>query len=243
MTLLVLSFIAGILTVMAPCVLIFLPVILGGSIVGDASARGRRLRPLVVTGSLLVSIVVFTLLLKATTLLLGVNQTVWQVVAGGIVILLGVHYLGVPVWEKITARLSLSATANRELSSANRRSGVTGAILTGAALGPVFASCSPTFAFIIAAVLPADLILGLIYLATYALGMAAVLLAIAYLGQAVLAKLRILNNPKGWFFRTIGIIFIIVGMFVITGIDKNVQAFVLEQGWYDPITRIENDLM
>lgn len=238
MALLFLSFIAGILTVTAPCVLIFLPVILGGSFAGKANWR----RPLIVTGSLVVSVVVFTLLLKATTALLGVPQQFWQYLSGGVVILLGLHYLGVPIWEKFTAAIKLPMFANRELASANKQEGMGGAILTGAALGPVFASCSPTFAFIVAAVIPADFALGLIYLIVYAIGMAITLLAVAYLGQAVLGKLRVLNNPKGWLPKVIGITFIVIGLAIITGIDKSFQSYVLEQGWYNPITSLEVNL-
>ena len=233
-----LSFIAGILTVTAPCVLIFLPVILGGSVSGKPSWK----RPLIVTGSLVVSVVVFTLLLKATTALLGVPQMFWQILSGGVVILLGLHYLGVPLWEKVTGALRLPMLANKELASANRKTGTTGAILTGAALGPVFSSCSPTFAFIVAAVIPVSFTEGLTYLIVYALGMAITLLAIAYLGQAVLGKLRALNNPKGWLPKVIGVLFIVVGIMIVTGFDKKFQTFVLEQGWYDPITNIEVNL-
>ncbi len=239
MALLILSFLAGVLTVTAPCVLIFLPVILGGSVVGKRDWR----RPLVITGSLVISVVIFTLLLRVSTMLLGIDQMVWQVISGGVVVLLGLHYLGVPIWEKFSGLLRLPVLANRELASANKHQGMGGAILTGAALGPVFASCSPTFAFIVAAVIPADFTLGLIYLITYAIGMAVTLLAVAYIGQAVMGKLRALNNPKGWLPKAIGILFVIVGLAIITGFDKQFQTFVLEQGWYDPITRLENDLM
>lgn len=239
MTLLILSFLAGILTVTAPCVLIFLPVILGGSLVGKRDWR----RPLIVTGSLVLSVIVFTLLLRVSTALLGIDQMFWQILAGGVVILLGLHYLGVPLWEKFVGLLRLQMFANKELAEANKHQGVGGAILSGAALGPVFASCSPTFAFILAAVIPADFTLGMIYLIAYALGMAVTLLAVAYLGQAVLGKLRILANPKSKLAKAIGILFIIVGLAIVTGLDKKFQTFVLESGWYDPITRLENDLM
>lgn len=238
MTLLLLSLIAGALTVTAPCVLIFLPVILGGSVIGDKDWR----RPVIITTSLAISVIVFTLILKATTALLGIPQIVWQLLSGSIVILLGLHYLGVPIWEKFTAWLRLPQLANRKLSETTKIKGYGGAILTGAALGPVFASCSPTFAFIVAAVLPADFILGLIYLIAYSIGLAVTLLLIAFAGRSVLGKLGQVNNPKGKLARTVGVLFIIVGIFVITGLDKTVQSFVLEQGWYDDITQLENSM-
>lgn len=239
MALLLLSFIAGILTVTAPCVLLFLPVILGGSVLGHAD----RKRPLIIAGSLAVSVILFTLLLKATTTFLGVPHFVWQILTGGILILLGLHYLGLPLWDKVTGWLRLPLLANSQLSNATKQSGVGGAILTGAALGPVFASCSPTFAFIVAAVLPADFLLGLIYLVVYAVGMAVALLVIAYIGRAAVSKLRIVNNPKSWLAKGIGIMFILIGVLILLGLDKKLQTYVLEQGWYDPITSLESGLM
>ena len=239
MTLLFLSFIAGILTVTAPCILIFLPVILGGSIVGKRDWR----RPLIITGSLVVSVIVFTLLLKASTALLGVDQKVWQILSGCIVILLGLHYIGIPIWEKFVQKIQLSLVANRELAAASRQQGTFGTVMTGAALGPVFASCSPTFAFIVAAVIPADFVLGIIYLTAYVIGMGATLLLIAFAGQAALAKLRVINNPRGWLPKAVGIMFVVVGLTIVTGLDKTIQTHVLQQGWYDPITQFENDLM
>ena len=112
----------------------------------------------------------------------------------------------------------------------------------GAALGPVFSSCSPTYALIVASVLPVSFAQGLVYLTAYAIGMSASLLLIAYLGQAFVARLHWLSNPKGWFKKTIGVLFIIVGATVMFGIDKRVQSYVLEQGWYNPIGNFERRL-
>ena len=63
MILLLLSLLAGVLTVLAPCTISLLPVIVGGSLSGGQSFR----RALVVTGSLGVSVILFTLLLKVST--------------------------------------------------------------------------------------------------------------------------------------------------------------------------------
>lgn len=237
MTLLLLSLLAGALTITAPCVLLFLPVILGGSLAGN-----DRKRPYVVIASLAVSVIIFTLLLKATTLLLGVPQQVWQVFAGTLMIVMGLHYLGLPLWERFTGWLRLPIIANQQLSQATRSKGYLGAIATGAALGPVFASCSPTFAFIVAAVLPADFVLGLIYLTAYVLGMSVTLLLIALLGRAVISRLSAVNNPHSWLARTIGIVFIVIGLLIATGLDKKFQTAVLESGLYDLITSFETSL-
>lgn len=115
-------------------------------------------------------------------------------------------------------------------------------ILLGASLGPVFSSCSPTYALIVAAVLPASFIRGLIYLIAYALGLATILLLIAVAGQSLVQKMRWMSNPSGLFRKIIGVLFIFVGIAVLTGLDRRFQAFVLDKGLYDPIMKLEQRL-
>lgn len=241
MELAILSFVAGILTAAAPCILPLLPVIVGGTVTVPGASNDRQAwyRPLVIVGSLAASVVLFTLLLKATTILLGIPQAVWNVVAGGIVLLFGINLLFPVVWEKFMLASGLYNKSNQWLGASYQHKGLTRDVLLGASLGPVFSSCSPTYALIVAAVLPASFSQGLLYLSCYALGLAAVLLIIALAGQSVVRKLGWLSNPNGWFRRTIGLLFIIVGIAVISGLDRDFQAFVLEHGWYDPIMKLE----
>lgn len=241
MTLLILSFIAGVLTVAAPCVLPLLPVIIGGSLLeGNKDKPDKQwFRPLIIAGSLAASVILFTLLIKATTALLGVPQYVWQIVSGVIVLMMGLYYLWPHGWEKLSASSGLFSRSNKVLGLAYQKKGIGGAVLIGAALGPVFSSCSPTYALIVAAILPVSFVRGFVYLTAYAVGMSATLLLIAYLGQVFITKLRWLSNPNGWLKRVIGVLFIAVGLMVLFGIDKKIQAFVLERGWYDPISGVE----
>ncbi len=241
MALLVLSFIAGVLTVAAPCILPLLPVIVGGSIVGDKN-QSRWYRPLVIAASLAVSVVIFTLLLKATTTLLGVPQSVWSTISGIIVLLFGLNLLFPAAWEKLMVATRLPITSNALLGKTLGKKGIGKDVLLGAALGPVFSSCSPTYALIVAAVLPESFARGLAYLIAYALGLASVLLLVAIAGQTAVKKMGWLSNPGGWFRRATGILFIVVGLAVLLGLDKNFQAYVLENGWYDPIMRFEQRL-
>lgn len=239
MALLILSFAAGILTVAAPCILPLLPVIVGGSVVRDGKKPSLR-RPLIIAASLALSVVAFTLLLKATTSLLGVPQVVWQIVSGAIVTLFGLNLLFPEAWERMAAKLYIHSS--KLLSGSFAKKGVAGDLLIGASLGPVFSSCSPTYALIVATVLPASFSRGVVYLLAYAIGLAAALLVIAYLGQALVTKLGWLSNPHGLFRKVVGVLFIAVGIGVLFGWDKRVQTYVLERGWYDPVSRLEQSL-
>ena len=181
----------------------------------DAHACGR----IVIAASLASSIVAFTLLLKATTALLGVPPQIWQVVSGVIVILLGVNLIVPSLWDRVSAGLGLQSRSNAVLSTSVSHGGFGGDILTGAALGPVFSSCSPTYALIVAAVLPVSFAEGLAYVIAYAIGLAGMLLLVALLGRGLVRR-RGGCRPAGWFRRTIGVLFILVGLAVITGFDK-----------------------
>jgi len=227
-------------------VLPLLPVIVGGSIVRTDANPTRKertwLRPLVIALSLAGSVVVFTLLLKATTALLGVPQLVWQVIAGGIVLIFGLTMLFPQVWEKIMTATRIQSRANSAMDRSYQRGGVGGDILLGAALGPTFSSCSPTYALILAVILPVSFAEGVTYIIVYALGLAATLFLIGLLGRTFVKKLGWLANPSGWLRKTIGILMVVVGIAVIFGLDKQFQTFVLESGWYDPIADFEHSI-
>jgi cytochrome c-type biogenesis protein len=242
MSLLILAFLAGVLTIAAPCILPLLPVVVGGSISPDAREPHSWRRPLVITGSLVVSVIVFSLLLKATTALLGVPQVVWQAVSGLIVLTYGWYLLWPAGWERLSGRLGLSSGAQGWLSGAAGQRGYRGEILLGAALGPVFNSCSPTYALIVAVLLPASFATGLAYLSAYALGLGLALLAVAAFGRAVTSRLGWYANPDGQARKVIGVVFVLVGLFVLLGVDKTIQTFVLEHGWYDPVSGLEERL-
>lgn len=230
------AFIAGILTTLAPCVLPLLPIIVGGSI-GKPSAEARK-RAYLIAASLGASVIVFTLLLKATTALIDIPALTWQLVSGIILIGLGVVSIFPKLWDAFTAKLSLQRRSNKQLVAARERGGTAGAILTGAALGPVFTSCSPLYLYVIVAVLPASFAEGVVLLLAYAIGLCGTLLLVSLLGQKVIGKARWIANPDGNFKRVLGVIFILVGVSVILGLDKDLQFWILE---YSPIRLWELD--
>ncbi len=242
MHLLVVAYFAGILTAAAPCILPLLPVIVGGTVVTTDKKQSQWWRPLLIVGSLAGSVVIFTLLLKATTTLLGVPQLVWNIISGVIVLLFGISLLLPKVWEVVALKSGLYAKANQLMQHSNKQQGIMKDVVLGASLGPVFSSCSPTYALIVAVVLPQSFLKGLSYLIAYALGLATILLLIAIAGQSIVRKLGWLSNPAGWFRKCIGLLFVLVGLAVLTGYDRKFQTYVLERGWYDPIMKLEQKL-
>ena len=220
------ALVAGVLTTLAPCVLPLLPVIVGGSI--DRTGRDAQRRAIVITSSLGVSVVLFTLILKASTALIGIPTEVWQWVSGVLLIALGTISVFPSLWEAVSMQLSLQSRSTKRLADARQRQGASGAVLTGAALGPVFTSCSPLYGYVIVTVLPASFARGFTMLIAYTIGLCGTLLVIALLGQRAIGKARWAADPHGWFRRGLGILFIFVGIAVIAGWDKDLQTWVIE---------------
>lgn len=251
------SLLAGVLTVLAPCVLPLLPVIVGGSLAGRHPAR-----PYIICTSLLVSLMTFTLLLKVGATALQINPRWLAIISGVIVVGLGIAMIFPEQWARISSRFgghrahaalqraqrmetmcapgpagdpaeSTGPTSSAQPSkkattlttTARPRLHLGAAILTGAALGPVFSSCSPTYAWIIASVLPVSLSQGLVYMTAYCIGVAGALLSIALVGRSLIDRLRPAWEPGGWWLRAIGVLFIVVGLAVGTGVDQRFQLW------------------
>jgi cytochrome c biogenesis protein CcdA len=184
-------------------------------------------RALVITASLGASIFVFTLALKASTTLIGIPTEVWQWISGGILIALGIVGAWPDLWERLSARLGLQARTARRLGAARSRDGLGGQVLTGAALGPVFTSCSPLYGYVIVTVLPAEPARGLLLLVAYVLGLCGTLLLIALAGQRVVRRFGWAADSHGWFRRVLGLVFIAIGVLVATGWMKDIETWLV----------------
>jgi len=242
--------VAGVLTTLAPCVLPLLPVVVGGSLAtapeplpapaGSTLIRTRRRalaghrRAVVVTASLGLSVIAFTVLLKVSTALIGLPIELWQVLSGGLLLLLGATQLFPSVWDAASTRLMLGARAGGRLSQAGSRDGIPGAVLTGAALGPVFSSCSPLYAYLVVTLIPAEPLFGMALLLAYVLGLCTTLLAVAVLGQRAIRRLRWAADPHGRFRRALGLVLVLVGVLVLIGADRDLQAWLLEHSPWRP---------
>jgi len=240
MILFLLSFIAGVLTVLAPCILPLLPVIVGGSLTGEGKdAQKKKVVTIVI--SLGLSVVAFTLLLKATTLFIDIPEHFWKWLSGGIVLILGFITIFPSLWEgKWLAKLS--AKSNILLGKGNKKKSFWGDVIMGAALGPVFSTCSPTYFVVLATVLPAQPIIGLVYLLAYAAGLCLALFVIALIGQRIMTKLNIAADPRGWLKRSLGVLFLLVGLAIITGYDKKLETAILNADVFD-VTKVELRLL
>jgi peptide methionine sulfoxide reductase msrA/msrB len=236
---LAISILAGILTVLAPCILPLLPVVIGAS---ETDSRHISRRALVVIGSLSVSVILFTLLLKASTLLIDIPQVFWNWFSGIIIILVGLAIVFPSFWARIPYVNQISLISNKAVGTGYQKKSYTGDMMIGLALGPVFTTCSPTYLFIIATVLPAIFITGFIYLIGFTIGLAVSLLLIAYFGQQIVNRITAHMQTAGKLKQIFGVLIILVGIAILTGYDKKIESFILDSG-YGATIQLENNLI
>jgi cytochrome c biogenesis protein CcdA len=233
------SVLAGVLTVLAPCILPLLPIVIGSS-----ETEGRRIsrRALVVIGSLSVSVILFTLLLKASTLLIDIPQTFWNVFSGTVIVLVGFAIVFPSLWSHIPFVQKMSILGNKAIGTGYQKKNYSGDALIGLALGPVFTTCSPTYLFIIATILPAGFLLGVMYLLGFTLGLAFSLLLIAYFGGQLVTKITSHMGATNRIKQVFGALIILVGLAILTGYDKKLETAILDSG-YGATINLEESLI
>ncbi len=242
MTLAFISFLAGVLSVLAPCIVGMLPLLITRGIdeksTGDHTQYAKLLR--VVVG-LSFSIFIFSLLLKSTTLLIAVPQSTWRIISGVIIALFGVSALFPSVWEKIATLLHLQNIASRGQIRANETTGKWGDYLLGASFGPIFSACSPTYLLILAVLIPSSFLSGVGYLVAFIAGLSLAIIVVAIIGRKLILHIGWAINPHGNFKKIMGILFICIGILIATGSDKQIQAYFVEKGYFDWQIKLEGN--
>lgn len=236
MSLLIISFLAGMLSVLAPCVLPVLPVILWSSLWAN-----KRYRPIIIVLSLMFFIVFFTVILKISTAFINIPAIFWTYFSAVIIIAYGLTLIFPRVWDIFSIYIWLNR-ANELSDKASKVEWLWGDILLWASLWPIFASCSPTYAILLSLVFPKSFALGLWYTIVYALGFGLFLLIVAYGGRAIIKKLNPIANPDSRFKKILGIILVITWLLIASWYIQKLQVNLLSSGSRD-VTSIEQNLL
>ncbi len=239
MLLILVSFMAWVLTILAPCVLPLLPIILWSSI-EDSEDKSR---PYIIIASLSLSIIIFSLLLKATTLFIWVDPIIWKLFSWVILILFWIITIFPNLWKDITTKFWFSDKSNNNLQESSNKKWLLWSILVWFSLWPVFSSCSPTYAVILAVILPLSFFAWIINLLAYVLWLAIMLLLISLLWQKIVRKMKWVSSSNWIFKKVLWIIFLIVWISIIMGYDKILEAKILESWYFQSLGNIESKIL
>src|SRR3954452_499914 len=229
--LLLFVFLAGVVTVVSPCVLPVLPIVL------STSVAAGKLRPLGVVLGLTASFTVVTLATAAAAQALALPAT-WLRIAA--IVALGLFGLAMLVpsvgraWERILSPLA------RLVNTGAPRSGLGGGLLMGAGLGLLWAPCvGPIMATVIALAVSRGVTTDLAAITlAYALGAGVPLLAIGYGARRLMTGTRRLGPRTEGIRRTFGALTVLAALALLLGLDSRINNIV-PATWTAALTGIE----
>ncbi len=228
---------SGLVTVLSPCILPILPVVL------SSSANRGKARPLGMIAGLILSFSIFTLVVSRLVALLGVPAGVLRLAAVVIIGLLGLSMLvpALSAWVEKGFRFLPGLVPQKTLPG----SGFGPGFLTGASLGLVWAPCAgPILAAVttLVAIQRLSFEVVLVILA-YALGSGIPLLAIAYGGRALINRIPFLTRHLLRVQQTFGIVMVLTAGLIAFNVDTLVTTWVtglVPPGWTATLDSFES---
>jgi cytochrome c biogenesis protein CcdA/thiol-disulfide isomerase/thioredoxin len=231
------SILSGIATILSPCILPILPIVL------SSSATTQRARPLGMITGLILSFSAFTLLITKIVSFLGLSANTLRLASVVILILVGLTML-IPALTVLYERL-LGFLPGLVNQSGNRGSGFVPGFLTGATLGLVWAPCAGPIlsAVIIVAATQTLSLNSALVVFSFAVGAGIPLLAVTYGGRALIQRTGFLSANLARIQRVFGVIVILTAVLIGFNLDTQISAWltsVLPAGWTAGLNSFEN---
>lgn len=226
-----LAYIAGVVTILSPCVLPLLPIILGSAL--QSHKRG----PLYLAAGLVVSFTVFGVLLATIGLSLGLDTELLQKIASSLMIAFGIILIIRPLEAFISRGLSaITSNMNNKMMGIEFK-GKSGQFLLGALLGAVWTPCvGPTLGAAISlaaqeAAQASDLAYAALIMFVFSTGTATPVLALSAVAKQAPRSAALKNKMMGlskWAKPAMGAIFVAVGTIIITGTLTTIEEALLQ---------------
>lgn len=231
----VLGYLAGLLTLINPCVLPILPIVLATSL------QAGRAGPIALAAGMSLSFVALGLLVAAAGYTLGIDEQMVSNAAAVMMILFGTILL-VPQFSArfATATAGVGTGADATLDRVGTQ-GLSGQFVGGALLGAVWSPCiGPTLGGAISLASQGEsLIRAGAIMTTFALGVSTIVLLLAYGAQSVLMKRKALMQRIAQVSRPImGAAFILVGFAILFKFHHTVEIWVLDTfpAWFTELS-------
>jgi cytochrome c-type biogenesis protein len=231
----VLAFVAGLLSILSPCVLPILPVVLG------AAASERKWGPVVLATGLTLSFVVLGLFVSTVGYSIGLNPELFRSVAAALIIVFG----AVLVFPGLQSRFAMASgpVANwtyQHFGTLNRK-GLSGQFWIGALLGAVWSPCvGPTLgAASLLAAQGRDLAQVAMTMFAFGVGAALPLLTLGMFSRGFALRWRGQLLSAGYGARmALGLLFVAIGALVLSGFDTTVETALVNTSpqWLTDVT-------
>ncbi|WP_439601890.1 cytochrome c biogenesis CcdA family protein [Devosia sp.] len=228
-----LAFVAGVITILSPCVLPLLPMILA-----TATQEGKA-RPIGVIVGFVLAFTAATLALSALVRLIGVPPDINRTLSAVVLALLGLVLI-VPGLQLQFERLA-GGLAGRAPSSEG--SGFGGGLVVGLGLGLAWSPCvGPIMASVITLALNQSVGLGAVAVTlAFSLGTALPMAAVLLGGRQLVRRLSWFQSHAATIQRIFGLVLLATALAIWLGWDRNIQILLLEwfPGWEGLLTSWE----
>ncbi|MDQ3238973.1 MAG: cytochrome c biogenesis protein DipZ [bacterium] len=230
------AFIAGIVTILSPCILPILPVVLSGSV-----SSGKR-KPFGIMVGFILSFTIFTLLTSAIVKATGVSADALRIFSISVIGFLGLSLI-IPKLQLLSEKLFTKFS--RLSPNSSSKEGFWGGLIIGLSIGLVWTPCVGP---ILAAVISLSFTTSVTYATflitlSYALGTAIPMIAIIYLGRSLFAKVPFLFKNLITIQKVFGVLMILTAILLATNLDRKLQQVLLEKfpSWGIGLTKIEEN--
>ena len=229
------AFLAGIATVLSPCVIPVLPALL------SASGGKGRARPFGVILGLVVSFVFFTLALTAIIKATGISPNILRYIAIGLIALFGLFMIFPKLGDWFAKATSGVAELGQKVQGSSKKAGTgfwSGFIL-GAALGLVWTPCAgPILAAITTLVATSSVsFAAFIITLAYSLGAAIPMFLIIWGGQKAIDSSRFLSRHAEAIRKAFGVLMIMAALLLTFHVDVVLQQLAIK---YFPMVTVED---
>lgn len=232
--LLIFAFLAGIVTILSPCILPILPIVLSGTVSGD------KKRPYGIILGFILSFTFFTLFLATIVRLTGIPTNTLRIIAGAVLLIFGLGLL-VPGFQTLMERLfnKLSVLGPK----ANPQAGFWGGFVIGLTIGIVWTPCvGPILASVIALAATSQVSIATFLITlTYSIGTAIPMFIIMYGGRNLLKKAPWLVKNTSVIQKAFGVLMILFAIAIFTNLDLQFEAYLAATPYGADLTQLENN--
>lgn len=222
--LIIFAFFAGVVTILSPCILPVLPIILSSSI---GTTEIGKARPFGVITGFILSFTFFTLFLSSIVKLIGIPAESLRVFSVVVIALFGATML-IPKFQYYTE--ILFSRLSQFLPQSQSRTGFGGGILIGLSLGLLWTPCvGPILASVISLAITGSVNIEAVFITlAYALGTAIPMFFIMIAGQTALRKAPWLLQNSGHIQKVFGVLMILTALAIFFNLDRKFQTFILD---------------
>jgi cytochrome c biogenesis protein CcdA len=219
-----LSFVAGSLSTLSPCVLPLVPILLGSAVTAHA------LGPIALAAGLMLSFTVIGVAVASLGAALGLDPSLFRNIASVLLVAFGVLLLSAKLQERFAVAASGVSGAGQGLLAGLTIDGLSGQFILGLLLGIVWSPCvGPTLgATITLASQGQSLAQVTLLMALFGLGAGLPLIALGFVSRQAMTRIRTRLLTAGQFGKqALGTVMLALGLAILTGTDKLFEAWAL----------------